>query len=729
MASNFQQGPDIVIENPHFKLTVGSDCIVKSLLHKATGEECLAFNDAVSLFSVTQDRPFNNEIKLAHPNKKTTFQGNRLRREGDRLIVGFELIHYEAEIAVQETPWYVTFTLSDFILDPEDGMNDLCMDKPPVTELRLIQLPVCNRENFGEWLNVNWDNKVAVNVLANSPYAIIDAERRTGYRMMTADAVKGIKLKGCGAALITCAPDQLLDAIAALEEDFDLPRGVESRRSDKINASIYCPMPVTPENVDEHITYAKQGGFRMMMLGHNCVFKESAAYSYHGDYDYRAEYPNGTEDVKKMLDKIRAAGITPGLHFLHTYVGCLTRYISPVADHRLHLTHHFTLAKPLTTEDTTVYVEQNPEGMVMDERCRVLQFGGELIHYTAYTTEYPYCFTGCVRGHWKTNVTEHALGTIGGILHVSEYSSFGQFSSTSAYLDQDSSLQDEVAEKIAEAYNAGFGFVYYDGSEGTNNPAAFHIPNAQYRVYKKFKNPPVFCSGAAKAHFSWHMLSGGNAFDIFPMDIFKEKIAQYPAEEAPRMSKDFTRLDFGWWEYNDETQPDIYEYGTSRGAAWDCPVSVQFHLKHFKSNPRTPDILEVLRRWEDVRAKNWLTADQKKDLQNLKQEHILLINEQGEYELVPYYQIFTASKEVSAFFFSRKEQNYVVFWHTTGEGKLRLALDAASVCLEKELGGEQLSVEACAGGVTVPVAGRAYLRTSLTREQLQNAFASAQLVY
>ena len=127
----------------------------------------------------------------------------------------------------------------------------------------------------------------------------------------------------------------------------------------------------------------------MMLVYYPSIFKTCRSYGYIGNYDYRDEYPNGIEDLKEMIRKIKAAGITPGLHFLHTHIGLKSRYVTPVADHRLNLTRHFTLARSLGTDDTTVYVEQNPEDSVMDERCRVLQFGGELISYTAYSTEFP----------------------------------------------------------------------------------------------------------------------------------------------------------------------------------------------------------------------------------------------------------------------------------------------------------------------------------------------------
>ena len=180
-------------------------------------------------------------------------------------------------------------------------------------------------------------------------------------------------------------------------------------------------------------------------------------------------------------------------------------------------------------------------GCDTDPQCRILQFGGELISYESFTTERPYRFSGCVRGCRGTTPRSHPRGEIGGLLDVSE------FGAGSCYIDQTTTLQDEIADKLANIWSAGFGFCYFDGSEGTNTPFEYNIPYAQYRVWKRFDPSPLFTEGAAKAHFSWHHLSGGNAFDIFPPAVFKEMIRRYPAEEAPRMREDFTRLNFGWW--------------------------------------------------------------------------------------------------------------------------------------------------------------------------------------
>ena len=73
--------------------------------------------------------------------------------------------------------------------------------KTEIDEFALIQLPVKNRENFGEWLNVMWDDEVAVNLLATHPATRIDAFRENGYTTLYAGLDYDVKFMGAGAAL------------------------------------------------------------------------------------------------------------------------------------------------------------------------------------------------------------------------------------------------------------------------------------------------------------------------------------------------------------------------------------------------------------------------------------------------------------------------------------------------------------------------------------------------
>jgi hypothetical protein len=728
--STTNHNEDIIIENDQVKLIIAQDGTAKSLLFKPTKEECLIKGKKIPISTLTQDRPYQNEIKLAYPTKETTFKANSVRKEGDNLIVGFELIPWEAVIKIKITPEYIGFTIKDFNLKVNDyGIN---MTEPPISEMWFFQLPIRNRNHYGDWLNVIWDNERAINILATDPYARIDSEEGEGYRILKAGVVQEVKLKEVGAALITCSTDKLLDNIAQVEEDFNLPHGVNSRRHELYNSSYYWSADVVPGNIDEHLKYAKMGGFRTFMIYYPS-FIDSRDYRKLGDYDWRlSDYPNGIDDLKRILNKIKDAGMVPGFHFLHSHIGRDSRYITPIPDHRLNLLRIFTLAMPLCKNDTVIYVEQNPANTTMADDRRVLKIGTELISYKNYTTIRPYKFTGCVRGIDETTINAQPVGYIFGLLDVSE------FGATSVYIDQNSDLQEEIAQKLAKIWNAGFQFVYFDGSEGVNPPFWFNVSGAQWKVWSQLKPEPIFAEGAAKTHFSWHMLSRGNAFDVFRPEYLKEAIRKFPADEAPRMRDNFTQINFGWLGYwiTDEntvgTQPDMLEYVTSRAAAWDCPISIHANLELFAAHPRTPDNMEVLKRWEEVRAKHWLKEKQKQMLQNLEQEHILLLNEQNEFELVPYDQITdvaNGSKEVRAFTFKRNGDLYVVYWHISDNKKIELPLNPRDFILLESIGRESVQPEQKGSNSILPVDNRRFIKTSkLSKDELITAFKNAKIL-
>ncbi len=702
----------IVIENRHFSLTVGKNALAESLILKKNGRELLDKSASIPIFSLTENRPFNNEIKLMYPNKRTVFGAKSVELVDGRIKVYFDLVTFGAWVDVEIEDEYVILRLGDFIITSTDFEvvpgcgRKLNMDIPPVQEFRLLSLSVKRMKNFGQWLNVTWDDDAAVAVIGTSTATRIDNEKRdNGALTLTADAIRGIKLVGCSCALIcTEGGESMLDAIDVMEEVLDLPRGVKSRRDPNNKTSILRVSGYyvcEPESFDYVINIAKKCGITKMLFYKEYFFKPSRdGYLLCGDYDYNDRFPNGPADVKAFLDKIKAAGITPGLHFLQTHIGIESRYVTPVADHRLNLTAHFTLAKPLSKTDTTVYVEQPTADAPMHIDCRVLQFGGELIHYESYTTEPPYAFLGCKRGHFGTNVTEHPVGQIGGTLDVSE------FGATSVYIDQKTSLQDEVSAKIADLYNCGFEFCYMDGSEGTPTPHDYHVSNAQYRTIKLFDNPPRFCEGAAKTHFGWHWMSGGNAFDVFKTENFKKHLTEFPFDEARQMQEDFTRVDFGWWYFFEDIEPDIYEYGMSRAASYDCPITLICPVtRQISANKRSKDNFEVIRRWEEYRPR--LTEEEKLALRDIEKEYTLIKTDDG-LVLLPYERM-EAPEGITAYAFEYNDRSYVTLWHKNGSGDLTLPVGAADIIYKDEFDGSLLPVEEKDGKAVITVSDKAYI--------------------
>ncbi len=712
---------DIVIENAQMKLVLTPTGYAKSLIYKGSGEECLMQNKNVPAFSLTQNRPYDNEVQLAYPAKRKTFAADTLYREGDNLIVGFELTDYEAEIGLNITDQYIGFTLKKLEYHKAKfGVKR----RTEVDGFSILQLPVKNRGHFGELLNVVWDDNVAVNLLATDSYAQIDADVRNGYKILTAGGVAGVKIEGVGAALITTEKSKLLDCIDRVERDFNLPLGVESRRSEEYKNSYYELRNVTPQNIDEHIKFAKQAGFRQMVI-YWIDFATSM-----GHFPWNSDYPNGMEDLKEVIGKIKAAGILPGFHIHYSKVQKNDAYVTPVPDNRLNLRTIFTLRKELKKGETTITVEENPAGTTLEDGRRILKIGKELVSFESYTTTPPYQFENCKRGFLNTTEVSRESGDLIGLLDVDTWPIFVR-------VNQKTDIQNEIAQRIANIIKeTGIRFIYYDGAEDVPEPYWYNVSKAQLDVYNALETKSIFAEGALKSHFSWHILTRGNAFDVFKPEFIKEATRKHPQTEMELVSNDFTSIDFGWIYFtppSNETigiQPDMLEFVTSRAAGWNSIISLLGVLDNFKNHARTADNLEVIRRWEEVRANDILTEEQKTELKSHFQEHTLLINEKGEYELIPYEQIKNVAggdKNVRAFIFERNNKTWVVYWHTSGEGEIELDIPAKQISLYKKLG-SKISVSGNDNKVVLPVGDKRYIEFNLTKNQVLNLFAKASLI-
>ncbi len=716
-------GNDVVLENREMRLIIAAKGEAKSLLHKPSGQECLATHIHVPMFTATQYRPYDNELQLALPAKVTNFPPVGVRREGDKLVVRFALVEFEATIALRITENYLGFTLEKLEYKPRIGLRPKRQD--PVEETLFVQLPIRARKNLGDWLNVTWDEDVAVNLLATNPFARIDCQPCAGAYLFQAAAVDEVATEGVGAALIVTATKNLLDRIATLEEDYDLPRGVESRRRSEYRHSYYEMDDATPENIDKHIRYARQGGFRLMQM-HCWSFAKTA-----GHFEWRPEYPNHMDTLKEVIGRIRSAGIIPGLHIHYNKCEKTDAYVTPKPDPRLNLRETFILAEPLDTTAATITVEENPRLCTMDNERRILKIQNELVTYESYSSAPPYQFLGCKRGALNTTAGAHEIGSQVGLLDVDTWPIFVRFT-------QNTSIQEEVAARLGKIYReAGYQFTYYDGAEDVPPPFWYTVSRAQWLVWKQLEPKPLVAEGACKSHFSWHVLTRGNAFDFFQPEVMKESIREYPAREAPRAAQDFTGIDFGWiymvvpGKETMGTQPDMVEYVTSRAGGWDCPASIIGELDKFDSHPRINDNLAVLKRWEDVRAGNWLTDAHKQALRDLKQEHILLTNETGQFELVPYAHIKAVAgrdRPARAFVFERGGNVWVVFWHTSGSGTLQVDLHANRVRLMKELG-KPIAVKPLPNGVALPLNDCHYLSVAgLSVQDVTTAFQNARIL-
>ena len=708
----------VVIENHDLRLVLGNNGHAESLIHKATGQECLAAGVDLPAFTVKQYRPYDNETQLTYVTRPTVFPANAVTRQGDTLRVGFEHLDYIAVISVKTGDHYIAFQ-PEYFIKKEKKLGVKAETR--VDEMTFLQLPVKDREHFGSWLNVSWDGQVAVNLLGTDVHTRVDDVTGKGYHILRAATVKDIRLTGTGAALIVTSADRLLDDVAQVEKDYHLPPGVANRRDPKYAWSYYECRDVNPGNIDEHIRYARMGGFRMMV-----IYYPSFARSM-GHFPWRREYPGGMEDLKYVTKKIRDAGMIPGFHIHYNKAQINDPYVTPVPDPRLNLRKIFTLAGAVDDKATVIPVEENPQGITLFEGRRLLKIGDEIIEYTGYTDQQPYRFTGCKRGVLHTKAAAYGKGYKFGLMDVDNWPIFIRF-------DQRTSIQDEVAEKIADfVKEAGFRFIYFDGAEDVNRPYWYNVSLSMERVYDKLDPQPFFSEGACKAHFNWHILSRGNAFDTFKPEEIKEAVDKRHLGAAAYNADNFTCVDFGWIGYTPPgegtigIQPDMIAYIASHAAGWDSPLSLVGDLGNLGSHPRTPDNLAVLKRWQEAGRAGFFTDEQKTELKKAGKEFVLLKDGQGNFELHECRRIKNIAgndPHIRAFIFRKKDHTWVEYWHTSGESSLILKTSLSHVRLY-DGAGKKVKIKKSTDGILIPAGGIRYLDVDLPEKEVEELFKKA----
>jgi hypothetical protein len=302
--------------------------------------------------------------------------------------------------------------------------------------------------------------------------------------------------------------------------------------------------------------------------------------------------------------------------------------------------------------------------------------------------------------------------------------------------------------------------VYFDGAEDVHSPYWYHVANAQYRVYRHFQHEPAVCETAMNTHFSWHMMSRSNAYDV-PSKHIKNFTYHVPSRTAPMRATDFTRIEFGWlFGLYDYVGPDVLEYVLSRAAAWDCPFSIRISPAQLTAHARGEDCLNVIKIWEDARIKDRLTDAYRGMLRTLDskehrlvrvwdavmkqdwkdawmntefsdQEHHLFLNERGEYELVAIDEISdVANGFCKAYSFqrtTRPNDSYVLLWAVKGKGDLLMPIGPGRIRAMRPFG-KQLPVRTEGEAAVVPIGDRSYLYlVGVPIEQTRQAMQRAKL--
>ena len=672
---------DVTIENRRCRLVLSGTGMARSLVVKATGEELLESGAVVPFSTITQNRAYDNEFKLMYAAKPWTIPSDRIERVGDELRIRYRDEFFTAVVRLDVTDDYIGFRLVRFDYELEaSGFKR----KTEIDSFALAQLPVRRRAHFGRTLNVVWDDRAAVALMAARPETRVDAfDRDGGGLVFFAGGEKTVGILGAQAVLaVADGRETFLDCVDAFERDFNLPRGVASRRNPLHAASYLAVGDITAENVDEYVKIAKEGGFRALM-----TFGSGALWRTTGHFEPNPAYADGPSAFKAVADKIRAADIVPGLHFFCTKVSTNDTYLAGGRpDPRMNTVCEVTLAEPCGPDDRTLVLQGRNPLLRREPNRGLVQFGDELVMYGGVTDGEPQALTNCVRGLWNSTRAAHPRNAVGRHLDVDDWVIFVRCAANG--------ITDEIADRIAAwANGAGMRFFYMDGAEDVPEPFWCHVPRVQWNVWRRMKEAPIWCETALKSHFGWHLHARGNAFDVFKGEVQRDAMKKYVLRTARQDADDFSFVNLGWMSLQPPqkhdpkrkarngqyaasafsngtigTQPDVFEYVCAKGVAWDSPVAVKVRLDDYRAHPLAHDCLRAFRRWEDAKLARLFTAEQLEAFKDENREWFLWpFAPDGTVEPVECRQVTSDSERpMRAFSYVRNGRAGIVYWMIEG---------------------------------------------------------------
>jgi hypothetical protein len=399
-------------------------------------------------------------------------------------------------------------------------------------------------------------------------------------------------------------------AIQTAQAKFNLPSpkidGVWHKRNAKPG---YFLITVTPDTLDDAITYAQQSGIPYITFLDNI-------WAGAGHYNVSTLW-GGLPGLTAAVKKIKTAGLKAGCHTMSGNIVKTDAYVTPVPDTRLATTRggSRTLAAAVGATDSWIPLTESPAGLpvaygVQQPRLGAdMVIGKEIIRYASINTTVPYGLSGVTRGMYGTTAAAHGAATK--ISHLAQM--YGGF-----LPDPATTLMKEVAENIAFVYKAvGFDMIYFDGLEG-HSITGPEIAGAARSVTA----PGVAEAGMHQAFWEaldghdcltesssgggplWHLNTRTGQTDWAGTD----RRAYLDFSKGPDMlaaaCKSLDTPDIGWWGYNlfaagsyRATTPDEVEYMAARVVAWDASPNFETSTAALAGNGRTSEAFARMRPW------------------------------------------------------------------------------------------------------------------------------------
>lgn len=730
-------GQEIVLENTRFRAVIGENAMWRSLVEKATGCELCPIDHRLPM-------------ALARVGGKSC-AASKASLAGDRLTVEFAGCDTRVVYRVESQPDWITL----YVVEITGSRPD---------RLTLLRGAATIAERAGSILGAAWNADLAVCLRAATLSTQVSVSRRGEWTELSATTQDepGPRLEEAAVAIVVAPTGELRGILHRLSLAYELPHnhqdGVASKDLDIARGS-YWFLGFGEKDVEQVIECCQRTGFRQVMLSSGAWCSSPGHYTINTVF-----YPAGLESLRRTVAKLHAEGILVGMHCFASKVAKHDAFVTPAPDRRFWVDREATLADPMAANATTITLEEDlrewPGSPVASQKVweggvdkhRDVVIDDEIVCYESIGPEGKWnTLLGCRRGAYGTRAASHGAGTA--VRH------YGVDGCINGYIiDQETDLLEEVAGRLAEVFNdCDFDMVYFDGSEDVDRRRFnYYLANFHGTALGKFTKRPLVHMGGGMAHGLWHSFTRDATIDQYPGTYLAHLAAGGTIDRFPtckdHIDTSVRRVlechenmlpgELGWFGINpargnyDGLQFDEIEYLMAKSVALDAPISLQTSFAAMEAHPLTPDILEIIRQYEEIRAAKTIAAADRQRLAELQQDFVLLPaalrTDKAKPEFVEMEPVEKAAgtRDVRMLIGSRGEDTVATLWHRLGkEGRLVIRLNGSPAVTAFDVQGHRIAIEAAGNRAAIPIDCRrlVVLFAGSTPAAVREAIGSATL--
>lgn len=752
----------ITWETAWYRLQLNERAQWVSFQNKRTGQELLAAGRPVPLAQLLLvGKPVPSvDLVLHHaPVAQLRWQGktysaSRIEKlpKADQWILQFAHCPTQLVYSIQAKPDWICFRLEE-------------IRGPRPTRITFLQIPLRLTQRVGRRLNAAWNEQEAVCLMAGN----LQTEARPLTRAQAtwlcafSQDEPGPKLEGTCAVLVASPLEDFRRLLRKVAGAFDLPRnekdGIPSKELPMARGS-YWFLSFGQKDVDRVVALCRKTGFKQVFMNFWSWSTSPGHYPIN-----KANYPDGLESLRRTVRRLHEHGILVGMHTYASKVSKRDPYVRPVPDRRFLVVGRASLAEAVDSTATTIRLREQLRDWPGSPGCpRKLWEGGirkhqevviehEIVQYEAIGPAGRWdTLLGCRRGAWGTKAASHPEGA--------ECRRYAVDGCIDGYLiDQQTSLFQEVTSRLAELFEAcDFDMIYFDGSEDVD-PRRFeyYAANVQATVMRKIRKRPIIHQGGGFHHYLWHSFTRSGTVDTYLSTIYGYlqaggNLAHWPTvrEHINRsvryvesLQADMIPGELGWFgiwpkgKHTEGLQLDEVEYLMAKSLALDAPISLQTSFSQMAEHPLCPEILEIVRVYEQLRLLGQLPPEVRKRLRQMNKDFAMYWPRPGQSDSLPeFVEVRPLAppadhRQLRALAGPRSTGTVLVVWHSQGQpGTLFLPLpsEQASLAQAQQISGQPVKLEIRTGQLALPIGPRrlAIWIPNLSPQIVQQLWAKVQ---